>query len=85
MDARIMAYKKGTAMTRIENGLAELGKLHGYQSDALSAYWKNYRDPELAVLRRIELIADLVELITAIAADPTLVEKPADAEHGSAK
>ncbi len=65
MDARVIAERKGQALQQIELGLAELsGK--GLGVPAAMTLKNTNSDPALAELQRLELIANLVQLLLGL-------------------
>ncbi len=61
MDARIVAERKGLAIARIESVLDVLINQHGMSSSFAGVLRKNYAEPNLTDLYRIEGIAEFME------------------------
>ena len=67
MDARIVAERKAIAISRIESALDVLITQHGLSSSVVGDLRKNYADPSLTDLYRIEGIAEFMENLLLLA------------------
>ena len=84
MDPKVIAERKGLAMARIESALDVLVSDFGMTSLSVDGLRRNYSDPNLTDLYRIEGIAALVEELRMLArTDKSLVVKKRAVEKRS--
>ena len=75
MDPRVVAERKGVAMARIESALDVLTNQFGLTSSAVDGLRRNYADPNVTDLYRVEGIADLIENLLVLAQTKVPVAK----------
>ncbi len=78
MDGKAMAIKRAEAMNRIEAAIVLMTEKLGVDKRVAEELRKKYADPQIADLRRLEVLADLVETLAALA-----LKKQADASKAA--